>query len=221
MRAVLTSLVVVGVLLMTPAAAQAGKAKKKYLNMPRGWQWPPSAEMKDVGADCKARLDALGIAWKPAPAARKVTTPIYVPSMEIRGLELEPIFRKGPFVMDCLLAASIGEVADELTGRGVAALRFSTIHDYRTIRKKQRSYTILSRHALGLAMDVYEIVFTDGSKVVVEKHYKRNRVKLRELEGIVRDSGFFRALLTPGNDPRSHSDHFHFEAAMKLPKTQS
>ena len=28
----------------------------------------------------------------------------------------------------------------------------------------------------------------------------------------VNDSGQFRILLTPRNDPKSHSDHFHFEA---------
>lgn len=217
MRAVLMGLILVA-LIALPAAAHAGKRRTKHLNMPKGWAWPPSQVMKQVGAECTARLDELGVTWAPAPAARKVTTPIYVPSMEIRGLRLESIFRKGPFVMDCLLARALAEVADGLRAKGVATLRFSTIHDYRTIRKKQRKYTILSRHALGLAMDVYEIVFDDGNEIVVKKHYRRNRARLGELEELVRGSGFFRALLTPGNDRRSHHDHFHFEAAMKLPE---
>lgn len=215
MRATLTTLLLVA-LVALPSVANAGKRRGKHLNMPQNWAWPPSTEMKQVGAECTARLDELGVTWNPAPAARKVNTPIYLPTMEIRGLRLESIFRKGPFVMDCHLARALGEVADQLRASGVATLRFSTIHDYRTIRKKQKKYTILSRHAIGLAMDVYEIVFDDGSKVVVKKHYRRNRDKLRAIEELVRGSGFFRALLTPGNDPRSHHDHFHFEAAMKL-----
>jgi hypothetical protein len=220
MRSALTSLVLAA-LVAWPWAAHAGKSRTRGLNMPRGWAWPPTEAMKQVGAACTARLDELGVAWTPAPGARKVTTPIHVPSMEIRGLRLESIFRKGPFVMDCHLARALGEVADQLRAKGVATLRFSTIHDYRTIRKKQRTYRILSRHALGLAVDVYEIVFDDGAKIVVKKDYRRHRARLRELEEVVRGSGFFRALLTPGNDRRSHHDHFHFEAAMKLPEPTS
>ncbi len=211
MRARIPLLVAAALLL----AGSADARPRRHLNMPRGWTWPPSAEMKDAGLRCKARLDELGVAWKKAPRTRKVATPIYVPSMELRGLKLEAIWRKGPFVMDCHLAMALAEVGPELTALGIQTLRFTTIHDYRTIRKNHRHYNILSRHAIGLAMDVYEMVTTDGTKLVVERRYRHSKL-LHQVEKAVIKSGHFRALLTPGNNPRSHPDHFHFEAAMPL-----
>src|SRR5262245_49365079 len=51
-------------------------ARKRGNNMPDGWSWPPSKEMTAEGKACTDRLDELGIAWKPAAAARKINTPI-------------------------------------------------------------------------------------------------------------------------------------------------
>jgi hypothetical protein len=46
----------------------------------------------------------------------------------------------------------------------------------------------------------------------VLKDYKGGNAVLLAAERAVNESGAFRMLLTPGNDPRSHYDHFHFEA---------
>lgn len=43
------------------------------------------------------------------------------------------------------------------------SLRFRALHDYRNVRKNGRTTKILSRHAIGLAMDVWEIEFDDGT----------------------------------------------------------
>jgi hypothetical protein len=201
------------------APAQARKGSE-HINMPRGWTWPPTAEMKAAGRSCLKELDRLGVAWKKAPATRKVTTPIYVPSMRLRGLALEPIWRKGPFVMDCHLAMTLAHHAEALQALGVRALRFSSIHSYRNVRRKQRTFPMLSRHAIGLAVDVYEFSMTDGRTIVVQKSYRQEPV-LREIETLLRGSPHVRGLLTPGNDPRSHHDHFHIEAHQDLrPQTR-
>src|SRR5262249_37832793 len=140
-------------------AAAPASARGK-LNMPEGWRWPPSAAMKEEGRACLAHLDALGVKWRPAPARRKVATPIFLHDMTVGGVLLAPTFKKGPFVMDCLLAAALADAADVLRSAGVAELRFAEIWDYRNVNDGRRP--ILSRHALGIAIDVFAIVTDDG-----------------------------------------------------------
>jgi hypothetical protein len=192
----------------------AKSSGKSRLNMPKGWEWPPSAAMRAEGEACLERLTALGVEWKRAEVTNKVTTPIIVPDMTLGGVKLESIWRKGPFVMDCVLALAFAETGGPaLANVGVAKLRFAGIHDYREVAGKRG---VLSRHALGLAMDVYEIVDTDGTTHVVLKDYPLGDELLPVVEAAARGTGAFRTVLTPGNDPKHHYDHFHFEAKTGL-----
>jgi hypothetical protein len=181
-------------------------------NMPAGWTWPPSPTMRSEGARCLERLDALGVRWRRAPPTKKIATPIAIDDMVVGGLELRSKYRKGPFVLDCHLAEALAEVAPAVRELGIAALRFSTIHDYRTIRKNGRRSRILSRHALGLAMDVGAVVLDDGRLLEVEHAYVASDGILLALERTIAASPRFRTPLTPGNDAKSHDDHFHIEA---------
>ncbi len=138
--------------------------------------------------------------------------PIYVPGMELGGVKLTSIFRKGPFVMDCHLALALARAGEVMRQIGVRELRFSTIHEYRRIRLRGAVRRPLSRHALGLAIDVFEVVTDDGQKAVVEKAYRKKDQTLLALERGIAASLDFRTPLTPGNDPRSHYNHFHLEA---------
>ena len=191
-------------LLLLPLAAHGRKGT--HLNMPPGWTWPPSARMKADGEACLSHLDALGVKYSRAPAVRKVATPVYVSDMTLGGIRLEPMWKKGPFVMDCLLAAALADQADVIASAGVVALRFAEIHDYRNINDGRRK--ILSRHALGLAIDVFAFVTEDGVLHQVEKDYPD--ALLLTLEDWLHDTAAFR-ILTPGNDPKHHRDHFHLE----------
>lgn len=137
--------------------------------------------------------------------------------MNVRGVELRAMWRKPPFTMDCHLALAFAETAPLLRKLGVRALRFSTIHRYRGIRRNGRSRRhILSRHAVGLAIDVYEIVGRDGRTRVVKRDYRRRDRLLLAVERAIQKSPHFRALITPRTDPRSHHDHYHFEARMRI-----
>ena len=71
---------------------------------------------------------------------------------------------------------------------------------------------MLSRHALGIALDIVSFVDDSGREVNVKKDYRRDDELLLGIERAVNDSGQFRLLLTPKNDPKSHADHFHLEA---------
>lgn len=184
-----------------------GRKTHGRANMPPGWTWPPSEAMRADGRACLKRLDELGIGYRRVAPTSKITTPIELTTMEIGGVTLTSIWRKGPHLMDCQLARAFAERgAAALKAAGVAALRFSSIHAARNVAGTR----ILSRHALGLAMDVYEVVTTEGTTLVVQRDYPHD--VLIETERRINESGVFRYLLTPGNDRRRHRDHFHFEA---------
>ncbi len=207
-RAVLAVLVALAAAVANPASARRPHRPAHHpRNMPPGWTWPPNAAMRADGAVCLARLDALGVTYTRAPPTPKVTTPVYVPGMELGGVALVAISRKGPHVMDCQLARALADGGGAaLRAAGVRTLRFSSVHALRNVAHTR----ILSRHALGLAMDVYELVGVDGTIHVVARDYPDALLLDAERRGM--DSRVFRALLTPGNDSPAHRDHFHFEA---------
>jgi hypothetical protein len=61
-------------------------------------------------------------------------------------------------------------------------------------------------------MDVISFVDENGREAVVAKDYKDDDELLLSVERAINDSGIFRLVLTPKNDPISHRDHFHVEA---------
>jgi hypothetical protein len=189
--------------LVTPLSARA-----RMLNVPRDWQWPPSQAMLDEGAQCLRHLDALGVKFEAGPATKWVTTPVLIPDMTLGELELTPTFEKPPFVMDCELAEVLAMGAPALRALGIRELRFAEIYDDRTVAGQD----FLSRHALGLAIDVYELVTDDGISHVVAKDYAHGDPVLLAAEKALAGAGIFRGPLTPGNDPAHHGDHFHIEA---------
>ena len=193
------------------------RRKRKRSNMPANWSWPPNRAMKKMAAACRDELTELGVEWSRAPRTRKVAAPVVVESMQFGSIKLTPIFRKPPFVIDCHLAVALARVSKVLVNSGIAELRFSTIHQYRRVRLNGGTRRALSRHALGLAVDVYELVTTGGETIVIEDDYADSD-HARAVEAALIRSEIFRAVITPGNDPRSHYDHFHLEARMKIPE---
>jgi hypothetical protein len=196
-----------------------GTSAHRADNMPPGWVWPPSRGMRQSGAKCLAELDALGVKYKRAGAQKKIATPITVPSMQLGGLELKSIWRSGPFVMDCELALALESYGPKLHALGVRQLQFARIWGYTNVRTGGQTKPFLSRHALGLAIDVYAFVDDTGRKAVVETDYPNDDPLLLAVEQTVDDSGGFRLCLTPKNDPVSHHDHFHIEAKIEYPVT--
>lgn len=206
----------VSTLLLALVVAGSPGKPRKVRNMPEGWTWPPSAAMKDAGARCLAALDAAAVGHRPAAPAKKIATPIEIPEMTIGGITLVPLRGKGPFPMDCHLAAAIAGVAPELRALGVRSLNFRTLHEYRAVRKRGKSMRFLSRHAIGLAIDVFEVGFDDGEVLRVEAHWSAADQRLAQVAAVFERAAPFRTPLTPANDPRDHGDHVHLEAHMYL-----
>jgi hypothetical protein len=199
----------------TDAVSAVGHDLSSPANMPDGWSWPPTPEMTAAGAACTARLDELGVEWKPAEPVERVVTPITVPSMTFGDVKLVSWFRKPPFVMDCHLALGLVTFAKDLYELGVREVKFSRIYGYTLVRTGGVTKNALSRHALGLAVDVRSVIDADGREAVVATDYKLDDPLLVRLEAFLNDSGGFRTVLTPKNDPVSHHDHFHVEVKLE------
>jgi len=94
----------------------------------------------------------------------------------------------------------------------VREIKYGSAFRWSKVRVGGKTKNVLSRHALGIALDIVSFVDDTGREAVVEKDYKRGDELLLGIERAVNDSGRFRVLLTPKNDPKSHHDHFHLEA---------
>jgi len=187
---------------------QVSRAKR---NMPDGWTWPPSRAMKKNGDACLADLDALGIKWEKGKRTRKIATPVVVKDMVFGGIKFQPTFRPPPHTMDCHLALGLERYGQQLYALGVRTVKFSSIYRYDTVTVFGHKRNTLSRHALGLAVDIKSFVDAAGNEAVVLDDYPDGNELLLNIEQLLNDSGGFRTVLTPRNDPASHSDHFHVE----------
>ncbi len=193
-------------------AAGTADARPRADNMPRGWTWPPSRTMVSAAKACEARLDELGVTWKSGKPQGHVVDAIVVSDGQIGGITYTNVYDKGPLVMDCQLVLALAQFAPHLYELGVREVKVGSIYRWSKVRVAGQTKDLLSRHALGLAMDVVSFVDDTGREAVVAKDYKNDDELLLSVERAIDDSGIFRIVLTPKNDPVSHKDHFHVEA---------
>ena len=192
------------------AHRRAGKANGS--NMPRGFVWPPSQVMRDAEAACEHALDEAGVAWTSASREGHIADAVTIDDSTLGGIAYTPVFGKGPHKMDCQLARALAVLGPELAAAGVREVRFGSIYRWSNVRVGGKTKNVLSRHALGLAMDVVSFVDADGHESNVARDYPQGDALLLDVERALNASGSFRLVLTPKNDPISHKDHFHVEA---------
>ncbi|MCX4246505.1 extensin family protein [Paraliomyxa miuraensis] len=220
MRLVPPPLRLVLVLLPTLLVGSGGDPPR-LPNMPRGWTWPPSETMRAASEHCKATLEQFGVAYEAVPEeVLKISTPIVLPRLEVGALRLHPLRGPGRYPMDCALALAFHQVEPALREQGVRSLRFRAMHDYRNVRKRGRTTSMLSRHAIGLAVDVFEVEFDDGTIAVVKRDFAREP-RLKAMVDVFAASAAFRDPLSPANDPKDHDDHVHLEARLPLERPPS
>jgi hypothetical protein len=167
--------------------------------------------MAALGEACERELDELGVRYEPAPAAGRIVTPMTLAEGVIGGITYTPVFRKHQ-VFDCQLVRALASLAPRLHALGVREVKFGSAFRFTKVRVAGKTKNILSRHALGIALDIVSFVDDTGREAKVLGDYKRGDELLLAIEREVNDSGMFRLLLTPKNDPKSHYDHFHLEA---------
>ena len=161
---------------------------------------------------CEGKLDSAGITWKSAGRDGHMTDAITVEDTKLGGIAYTGAWGKMALKMDCQLALALENVGTDLFALGVREVKFGSIYRWSKVRVGGKTKNVLSRHALGLAMDVVSFVDESGREAVVGKHYKKDDPLLLGIEKAINESGKFRLVLTPKNDPISHSDHFHIEA---------
>jgi hypothetical protein len=199
-------------LLILAVLAGVADARPRADNMPRGWTWPPSKTMVAAAKACEAKLDELGVTWKSAKREGHVVDAITLPDGQIGGITYVDVYGKKPPTMDCQLVLALATFEPRLYQLGVREVHIGSIYRWSKVRVDGHTKDLLSRHALGLAMDVISFIDDSGREVVVAKDYKDGDELLTAIERAIDDSGAFRMVLTPKNDPVSHKDHFHVEA---------
>lgn len=199
------------------AAAKTKRASSKPTrangnNMPRGFTWPPSRAMLEAEAACERALDASPVVWRPARREGRITDAVTIDDGMIGGIAYVPVYGAGPHKLDCQLALALHAIGPVLLEAGVRQVRFGSIYRWSNVRVGGKTKNALSRHALGLAMDVVAFVDQTGREASVARDYPRGDALLHEVERAINASSKFRLVLTPSNDPISHGDHFHLEA---------
>lgn len=194
------------------SSRKTGAARAKANNMPRGFTWPPSRAMAQAEADCKRKLDAAKVAWKRASREGRIASAVTIEDGMLGGIAYVSVYRKGPHKLDCQLALALETIGPTLHAAGVREVHFGSIYRWSKVRVSGKTKRALSRHALGLAMDVVSFVDASGREANVAKDYGHGDPLLHGVEKAMNTSSSFRIVLTPKNDPISHKDHFHIEA---------
>ncbi|MBA3464433.1 MAG: extensin family protein [Deltaproteobacteria bacterium] len=185
-------------------------------NMPKGFTWPPSRAMQLAEKACQAKLDELGVEWNPAESEGRIAGAVTLSSessFTVGGIKYVSAYRRGAQKLDCQLAFALASFGPKLEELGVQQVTFGSIFRWTNVRVMGKTKNILSRHALGIAMDIVSFTDKDGRVALVQRDYNSGDELLLGIEEAVNASGQFRLLLTPKNDPVSHGDHFHLEVA--------
>jgi hypothetical protein len=175
------------------------------------------------GVSCLLRLSSLGIRHKPLPALANVHTPVLITS-PIAGIHYKPTYR-APLKMDCRLAIALFRAAPILRRLGVSTLYFSN-----TYRPHPRRARRMSRHAMGLAIDVHRVALVRSNTprprtapmstpalLRVKRDFQRDMENPCDDEGapvlnrvacLLKRQGVFDRVLTPDTDA-AHYNHFH------------
>jgi hypothetical protein len=195
-------------------AAKRGvqRTRSSASNMPRGFSWPPSRTMAAAEARCERALDAAHVAWTRAGREGHIADAMTIDSGMLGGITYVPVFGKGPYKLDCQLALALHTIGPVLYAAGVREVRFGSLYRWSNVRVGGKTKNALSRHALGLAMDVVSFVDEQGRVANVARDYPLGDPLLLAIEQAIDTSRVFRLVLTPRNDPISHKDHFHIEA---------
>jgi hypothetical protein len=182
--------------------------------MPPGFAWPATDDMRSAEQGCEAELVAHGLDWQRADAMGEIADPVVVPKMVFGGVVYRSGSDKPPIVLDCQLARMLARVGPSLWNLGVREVTFGSVYRNTKVRFLGHRGKALSRHALGLAMDVVSFTDDHGRVVKVTTDYPKKDPLLLAIEDLIDHDKDFRILLTPKNDPISHKDHFHLEASV-------
>jgi len=161
------------------------------------------------GLACLIQLQELGISHRNLRSLRGVDTPVRVTGL-VGGIRYKPMGRRS-LIADCRLVLALHRAAPYLRNLGVSEVHFSGAYSYRRMPSGR-----LSRHAMGLAIDVHRVVVGDRLLKVSEDYElgleedgcRSDAPPLNRMACLLQDWGLFDRVLTPDFD-RAHFNHFH------------
>lgn len=177
-----------------------------------------SAEADRAGLACLRELRRLGIPFRREKPTRGIQTPVVITG-PVRGVKYTAKWGNRPTLMDCRFALTLYRVAPAIRASGVNELLYSSFYSYRNVARTRS----LSRHALGLAVDVFEVRGPGGLAAEVEKDWIKVRGTATDCVGPVRcpkaralrrlacaldKHPHVHLILSPDSD-YAHRDHFH------------
>jgi hypothetical protein len=191
--------------------SRAIAAERQYDGLPPGFAWPPSPAMLDAGKACEDQLDRFGVAWEGTKREGRIADPIAVRDMMLGGIKYTNTWgAKASSTMDCQLALQLARIGPDLRALGIREVRFGSIYELSYIHTPRGR--VLSRHAIGMAMDIMSFVDDSGREVRVIDAYKQGDGLLLGAEQLFIASAGFHNVISPKNDPVGHYHHFHVEA---------
>jgi hypothetical protein len=174
---------------------------------------------------CLERLSELGVSHSVGPRTRGVADPVTV-RLPINGIAYYRRGQKTPdhrLFADCSLALALHDMAPTLAQRGLVAVEYLGIYEYRCIAGTQPCE--LSQHAHATAIDLHEFRGAGGATYNVEIDWivdpdlfdtcsapalgSKNAL-LHELACDWGASNLFNIILTP-NYNEAHRNHFHVD----------
>jgi hypothetical protein len=164
------------------------------------------------GLTCLLRLRKLGIRHRPLSEVHLVNTPVELLG-PVGGVQYKATWR-ARLIVDCRFALALHRAGPFFRALGLPIGYFS--NTYRRHRKK--SVARVSRHGLGLAMDLHRIRTRGGELLRVKRDYEKglddacdnaSRPALNRLGCLLKRHGVFDVVLTPDTN-RAHYNHFHF-----------
>ena len=169
---------------------------------------PLSTRTIPGGVACLIRLRELQIPFRSRDSVNGIDTPVQITG-PISGIRYRSLGRR-PLLCDCRLALALARASLILANLDVRELQFSSAYRY-----SRMSSGKLSRHGMGLALDVHRVLV--GDKLLsVKADFARDLADgchgtsppLNRMACLFKRWRLFDRVLTPDFD-RAHHNHFH------------
>ncbi|MFH2005281.1 MAG: extensin family protein [bacterium] len=216
MREIILILIVFGVAVLGPSPSRA-RQRWKVPHVDAKYYRPVTKGFRD--RSCLRMLRSLKVPFRKMRKVKGVATPIKILGNRIGRTQYKPRYKSNKMLMDCRTALALRRASELFRVNGISTVVFSNFYCWRHVKASGR----LSRHALGLAIDIHAFHDSQGRKLDVLQDYERGlgrgktcegRAKtlkgrrLRDLACDLDASNLFEAVLTPDYDA-DHHNHFH------------
>ena len=173
------------------------------------------------GQVCLNMLTRLKIPWKPGRKKRGLQNPVELTTHQLNGVYYHWYWGKEPdMLLDCRMVLTLFIAGPVFRKHGFDEVLYTSSYRFTRISGTRR----LSRHAVGMALDVKALRGPNGLVAVVERDWHRHRGtaadcvgplppgparKMRELACEFETLPLFGGILTPDYD-FDHRNHYHF-----------